>query len=148
MSSWGSTQGTTMFGTEGQSSSWSRCSVDNSGQLVSTFLSKNWQKHKKMRSNMFFVLLTVLRCSDSIFSLLKRVTDSSFLFSCKTSLFPPLPFLNLRTQIRCPQNPNTDLKSAVEQPLLIFLLKTFLTILTLSFLTIIWQRKVLWMVTS
>ena len=82
---------------------------------------------------MFFVLLTVLRCSDSIFSLLKRVTDSSFLFSCKTSLFPPLPFLNLGTQIRCPQNPNTDLKSAVEQPLLIFLLKTFLTILTFKF---------------
>ena len=34
-----------------------------------------------------FVLFTVLMCSDLIFNLLKRVTDGSFLFLCKTLLF-------------------------------------------------------------
>ena len=56
-----------------------------------------------------FVLFTVL-CSDSIFNLLNRVTDGSFTFSCKT-VFLFLPFLNLGTQIRCPQNQYTDLEN-------------------------------------
>ena len=49
--------------------------------------------------------------------LLKRVTDD-FFYAKKVFLF--LPFLNLGTQIRCPQNRYTDLKSALDQPLKVF----------------------------
>ena len=68
-------------------------------------------------SDSFFVLFTVLICSDSIFNLLKRVTEGSFLFLCKKLVFFFLTFLNLGAQIRCPQNRYTDLKSALDQPL-------------------------------
>ena len=64
----------------------------------------------------FFVVFTALMCSDSIFNLLKRVADGSFLFLCKTLVFLFLPFLNLGVQIRSPQNRYTDLKSALDQP--------------------------------
>ena len=60
----------------------------------------------------FFALFTVLMCSDSIFNLLKRVTDGSFLFLCKTffffchfsfifmqNVFLFLSFLNLGIQV-------------------------------------------------
>ena len=53
--------------------------------------------------------------SDSILNLLKRVTDDKFLFLCKALVFLFLPFLNLGTQIRCPQNWYTGLKSALDQ---------------------------------
>ena len=68
--------------------------IDNSGQLVPTFLSKYWH-------NSFFVLYTMLMCSNSIFNLLKRIRDSSFLFSSKmlVLVFLFLPSLNLGTQI-------------------------------------------------
>ena len=65
----------------------------------------------------FFVLFTTLMCSDSIFNLLKRVTDGSFLFLCETLVFLFLTFLNLGAQMRCLQNRYTDLKSALDQPL-------------------------------
>ena len=63
-------------------------------------------------SDSFFVLFTVLICSDSIFNLLKRVTEVSFLFLCKKLVLFFVTFLNLGTQIKCPQNWYTDLKSA------------------------------------
>ena len=56
----------------------------------------------------FFVLFTALICSDLIFNFLKRVTDGTSLFLCKTLVF--LPFLNLRAQISCPQNLYSNLK--------------------------------------
>ena len=56
-------------------------------------------------------------CSDSIFNLLNSYRWQ-FLFLCKTLVFLFLPFLNLGTQIRCPQNWYTNLKSALDQPLL------------------------------
>ena len=65
-------------------------------------------------SDRFFVLFTVLICSDSIFNLLKRVTEGSFLFLCKKLVFLFLLFLNLGAQIRCPQNRYTD---TLDQPL-------------------------------
>ena len=68
------------------------------------------------RLEYFLVLLIMLMYSNSIFSLLKRVTYESFLFSCKT-LVIFLPFLNLDAQIRCAQNQYTDLKLALDQPL-------------------------------
>ena len=58
-------------------------------------------------------------CSDSIFNLLKGVANGSFLFLCKTVAFLFLPYLNLGTQIRCPQNQYTDLKSALDQLLVV-----------------------------
>ena len=67
----------------------------------------------------FFVLFTVLICSDSIFNLLKRVRKGSFWFLCKKLVFLFLP-LNLDAQIRCPQNQYTDLKSALDQPLICY----------------------------
>ena len=62
----------------------------------------------------------MLICSDSIFNLLKRVTEGSFLFLCKKLVFFFLTFLNLGAQIRCPQNQYTDLKSALDQPLICY----------------------------
>ena len=59
------------------------------------------------------MLYTALLCSDSMFNMLKRVTDSSFLFLCKTLVFLFLPFLNLGAQIG-----STDLESALDQHLL------------------------------
>ena len=53
----------------------------------------------------------------SIFNMLKRVTDGSFLFLCKMLFFVFLPFLNLGTKIRCPQDRHTNVKSALDQPL-------------------------------
>ena len=49
----------------------------------------------------FFVLFTVSMCSDSIFNLLKRVTEGSLWFLYKTFF---LPFVNLGAQIWCPPN--------------------------------------------
>ena len=99
-------------------SSWSSCFLGNSGQLVFTFLSKNWQKHKKIRVLLSFCFLfTVLMCSNSIFNLLTRDADGSFLFLCKTLVFLFLPFLNLDPQTRCLVNRYIDLKSALDQPL-------------------------------
>ena len=76
------------------------------------------RKHKKIRVLwLFFVLFTALMCSSSILNLLKRVKDGSFLFLCKTLVFLVLAFLNLGDQIRCSQNQYTNLKSALDQPL-------------------------------
>ena len=41
-----------------------------------------------------------------------------FLLSCKTLVFLVLSFLSLVTKIRCPKNRYTDLKSALDQPLI------------------------------
>ena len=72
--------------------------INNSGQIVSTFLSKYWWKYKKIRVLwQFFVIFTILMCSDSMFNFLKRVTDGSFLFLCKALVFLFLLFLNLGT---------------------------------------------------
>ena len=60
-------------------------------------------------------------CSDSIFNWGKTVTDDSSLFLCKTLVFLFLPFLNLDAEIRCPPNWYTNLKSALDQPLNLFL---------------------------
>ena len=50
-----------------------------------------------------FVIFTALIFSNSIFSLLKRVTDGSFLFYGKRSFF--FPYLSgISAKIRCPQN--------------------------------------------
>ena len=65
----------------------------------------------------FFAQFTMLMCSDSIFNLLKRVTDASFLFSCWRLVFLFLPFLNLGTKIKFPQIWYTDAISAFDQPL-------------------------------
>ena len=78
MRSRGLTQGVTMIGAEGRNSSWSSCFVDISAQLVPTFLSKFWQKHNKIRVLWCFFLFTALMCFDSIFNMLRRVTDGSF----------------------------------------------------------------------
>ena len=92
--------------------------VGNSGQLVPTFfyLSIDENINRLEYSDSFFVLFTVLICSESIFNLLKRVTVDSFLVLCKKLVFPFLPFLNLGAQIRCSQSRYTDLKSALDQP--------------------------------
>ena len=60
-------------------------------------------------------------CSDSIFSLLKKVTDNGlFIFvqnaSFSFSTFFELVHPNLCNQIRCPQNWYTDLRLALDQP--------------------------------
>ena len=65
----------------------------------------------------FFVLLIAFMCSDSIFILLKRVTDGSFLFLRKTLVILFLLFLNSGAQIRCPQNRYTNHQSALDQRL-------------------------------
>ena len=67
-------------------------------KTCSYFLSKYWQKYKKIRVSYdgFFVLFTVWMCSDSIFNLLKRVTEGILWFLYKTFF---LPFMNLGTQI-------------------------------------------------
>ena len=64
---------------------------------------------------LFFVLLTAFMCSDSIFNLLKRVTDGSFLFLRKTLFFIFQSFLDLSVEIRCRQNRYSDLKSALQE---------------------------------
>ena len=93
--------------------------VGNSRQLVLTFyLSIDGNINRLEYSDSFFVLFTVLICSDSIFNLLKRVTEGSFLFLCKKLVFFFLTFLNLGAQIRCPQNWYSNLKSALNQPLI------------------------------
>ena len=51
--------------------------------------------------------------------LAKQIYRWQFLFLCKTLVFLFLPFLNLGTQIRGPQNRYTNLKSALDQPLLV-----------------------------
>ena len=51
------------------------------------------------------------------FQLAKQSYRWQFLFLCKTLVFLFLPFLNLDTQIRCPQIWYSDLKSALDQPL-------------------------------
>ena len=51
-------------------------------------------------------------CSNSIFNLLKRVIDGSFLFLCKMLVSLILPSLD------CPQNRQIDLKSVLGQSLL------------------------------
>ena len=93
--------------------------VGNEGQYFQNCLqlSIDGNINRLEYSDSFFVLFTVLVCSDSIFNLLKRVTEGSFLFLCKKFVFLFLPFLNLGTQIKCPQNCYTDLKSALDQPL-------------------------------
>ena len=68
----------------------------------------------------FFVLFTVL-CFDSLLNLLKRVTDGSFLFLCKTLVLFFLPFLNLGAQIRYPQNWFFNPTSVLDQPLALML---------------------------
>ena len=91
--------------------------IDKSGQLIPTFLSKNWWKHKKITVLWwFFVLFTVFMCSDSIFNLLKRVADVSFLLLRKMLVCLFLPFLNLVGKIRYPQNRYSDPTSALDQP--------------------------------
>ena len=80
------------------------------------YLSINGNMKRLEYYDEFFVLFTVLMWSDSIFNLLKRVTGDSFLFLHNTLGFF-LSFLNLGTQIRCPQNWYTDLKVALDQPL-------------------------------
>ena len=57
--------------------------------------------------------------SDLIFNFLQRVTDGSFLFLWKMLVYGFLAFLNLGIQIRCLQNWYPDLKSALDQSLLI-----------------------------
>ena len=42
---------------------------------------------KRLEYHEFFVLLTALMCFDSIFNLLERDTDDTYLFSCKTLVF-------------------------------------------------------------
>ena len=78
------------------------------------YLSIDGNINKLEYSDSFFVLFTVLICSDSIFNLLKRVTEGSFLFLCKKLVFIFLTFLNLGAQIRCPQNRYSDLKSTLD----------------------------------
>ena len=56
--------------------------------------------------------------SDSMFNLLKRIRDGSFLFLWKMLAFLFLPFFDFGAQIRCPQNWYTDLRSALNQPLI------------------------------
>ena len=51
--------------------------------------------------------------------LAKQIYRRQFLFLCKTLVSLFLPFLNLGTQIRCPQNRYTNLKSALDQHLLV-----------------------------
>ena len=69
-------------------------------------------------------------CSDSIFNLLKRVTDCSFLFLCKMLVFIFLPFLKLSAQISCPQSQYMDVRSALDQPLTTSI--TFISIVKLQ----------------
>ena len=91
--------------------------IDKSGQLIPTFLLKNWWKHKKIRVLWwFFVLFTVLMCSDSIFNLLKRVADVSFLLLCKMLVCFFLPFLNLFGKIWYSQNWYSNPTSVLDQP--------------------------------
>ena len=63
------------------------------------------------------VLSDELMCSNSMFNMLNRFTDGSFLFLFKKLVFLFLPLLNLGAQIKCPQNQYTILKSATDQPL-------------------------------
>ena len=65
--------------------------------------------------------------------LLKRVTDD-FFYAKKVFLF--LPFLNLGTQIRCPQNRYTDLKSALDQPLIYITMSTWYSSISLTLVLI------------
>ena len=51
-------------------------------------------------------------CSDSIFNMLKRVTDGSLLFLCKTLFFY---FLEFGSPNYCPKNRYTDFKPALDQ---------------------------------
>ena len=90
--------------------------VDNSGQLVPTFLSKYRRKHKKSRVLFileYFILFTALMCFHSIFNLLKRVTDGNFVFLCKMWVFLFIHLSNLDAQIRYHQNRYTNLKSPI-----------------------------------
>ena len=80
-----------MVGDEGQY-------FQNCWQLRTTcsyffYLSIDGNINKLEYSDSFFVLFTVLICSDSIFNLLKRVTEGSFLFLCKKVSFPFSNFL-------------------------------------------------------
>ena len=85
--------------------------------LLLFYLSIDGNINRLGYSYSFFVLFTVLICSDSIFNLLKRVTEGSFLFLWKKLVFFFLTFLNLGAQIRCPKNRYNNLKSALHQPL-------------------------------
>ena len=67
-------------------------------------------------------------CSDSVFNLIKRVTDDSFLFSCKMLVCLLLSFFNLGAQIISPQNQYTDLQSPLDQPAPVWILKNGLII--------------------
>ena len=50
-----------------------------------------------------FLLFTPLMCFDSIFNLLEKVTDNSFLFLCRALVFLFLHFLNSGNKIKCPK---------------------------------------------
>ena len=101
-------------------STWSSCFVDNSGQFVPIFYLSIKENIKRLGLLWyFFVLFTALMWSDSIFNLLKRVTDGSFLFLWEMLAFLFLPFLNLVIQIWCLQNQYTSLKSALDQSLFV-----------------------------
>ena len=105
-------------------STWSFTMVDDESQYFQNcwqfrttcsyffYLSIDWNINRLEYSDRFFVLFTVLICSYLIFNLLKRV-------------FSFLTFLNLGAQIRCTQNWYTNLKSTLDQPLMIMLVKPF-----------------------
>ena len=72
----------------------------------------------KRLERLVFVLFTSLMCSDSIFKLLKRVTDGSFYLYAKRWLFLFYLTWIWASKFRCPPNRHTDLKSGLDQPLL------------------------------
>ena len=62
--------------------------VDNSGQLDPTFFISIDGNIKKLEYfDSLFVLFSVKMCSDSIFNLLKRVTDDSFFVFLRNVIF-------------------------------------------------------------
>ena len=74
---------------------------EKSGQLVLTFLSKYWQKHKKIRL-MIFCSVYCINVFWFNIQLAKKELQMA-IFICKTLVFVFLPFLNLRAQINVPK---------------------------------------------
>ena len=93
----------------------------------------------KRLERLVFVLFTSLMCSDSIFNLLKRVTDGSFYFYAKRWLFLFYLTWIWASKFRCPPNWHTDLKSGLDQPLLYNMRYFFTTLYQPNFVSLIYH---------
>ena len=93
--------------------------VDNSSQIDSTY----WSSYVPTDWSIMIASCSIycVYVFYSIINLLERFTDGHFLFLCKTVVLLFVLFLNLSAQIRFPQNRYTDLKSALDQLLVVFL---------------------------